>query len=347
MDATQLVAFTIVTPGGSEFHVRVLQTETVRDICLQIEQQHKTPPGTQLKLVQNNEILEEESPVGQLDPSQLLLAVVSRESRVEILLQVASTYKGYADLLGAASRDAVDEAVSNACTVTVAMPSILAVLEDMAGQTPDMKDLRPVEDAGEAILQFNGESGALLLPCLDAAPLLAAQGVELVSRVTIRVGMNSDSYNRGLGLVLEASPAIDVPTPDGELRWYCDSSRIGVGVDGRACSATVKFHPGMTGGQLRVEGLGGWMNQGIGFTPENSSSSGGLLHLLELTVGSDGTNEVCIRSAQNNDRLWRKCWHGKLFDGRHVPAVHAWLDLGGIAGQPLFIGPISLCFHLG
>ena len=57
---------------------------------------------------------------------------------------------------------------------------------------------------------------------------------------------------------------------------------------------TVKFHPGMHGGMLRVEGGGGFFNQSIGFTPKSWTDSGHRFHKLEVTAGADGDNEVRI-----------------------------------------------------
>ena len=46
----------------------------------------------------------------------------------------------------------------------------------------------------------------------------------------------------------------------------------------------VKFHPGMGGGAVRVEGLGGFGNQDMRFTPANWSGSGHQFHTLHLTM---------------------------------------------------------------
>ena len=123
------IQFKVVTPGGSEFHVTVSRTlDTVREIRLQLEQQNELPPATILKLLQDAEILADERPVADLDPSKLLLAVVTRDSRLEVLLQAAGTFQAYAELLSNAS-----EPVDGKVTVGP-MPSILDVLEDMGGE---------------------------------------------------------------------------------------------------------------------------------------------------------------------------------------------------------------------
>ena len=210
----------------------------------------------------------------------------------------------------------------------------------MSGQPPEIPHFKASADADVAF-EFCGPQGALLLPSLDVAPILQAngfKGLSSIPRTTISVGINSNSYNRGLGIVLEASPLMDEVEKKG---WYTYS---GIGEDRRARSAAVKFHPGMRGGHLRVEGFGGFDNTDIGFTPKDFDASGKKLHMLELTVGADGVNEVCIRGTEEG-QSWSRKWTGQLFNGRNLPAVHAWIDMGGFEGQPLHVGPISLCFH--
>merc|ERR1712196_237957 len=100
--------------------------------------------------------------------------------------------------------------------------------------------------------------GQLIMPSLDLAPLQAAAGVESFPRVTLCVGVNSDSSNDGLGVVLEASPMMDVSVNDHGIPSYVYSGSIGFGVSAGSQGNCVKFHPGMSGGALRVEGRGGW-----------------------------------------------------------------------------------------
>merc|ERR1712113_1311493 len=103
----------------------------------------------------------------------------------------------------------------------------------------------------------------------------------------------------------------------------------------------VKFHPDMTNGQLRVEGPGGFSDQSIGFTPPGWSSSKQKLNTLEVTTNTDGTNEILLRSADGH-QSWSRKWVHTLFDGRDVPSVYAFIDLGGDDGKPLIVGQVYL-----
>lgn len=150
--------------------------------------------------------------------------------------------------------------------------------------------------------------------------------------------MNSDAYNQGLGVVLEASPLLDSTVDEAGLPSYIYNG-YGVGQAGKKQNA-IKFHPGMSGGQLRVEGVAGWHNSDIGFKPATWSRSGNKYHTLELTLGADGKNEMCIKGT-NEGEVWRKPWKRQLTSGRHIPAIYAWLDLGSKT-QPLQIGSIRM-----
>ena len=215
------------------------------------------------------------------------------------------------------------------------MPSILEVLEDMGGQAPSMQHLCTGDRDGT--LKFSGADGDLLLPSLDATALLATAGLARFARVSMCIELNSDAYDQGLGVVLEASPLMENTVDEEGLAMYV---RNGYGMSNDRKQSAVKFHPGMWGGQLRVEGRGGWGNQDIGFTPENWQQSGHAFHMLELTLGSDGENQVCIKGTQHG-QLWQQSWTHQLTDGRYFLAVYAWLDLGS-EESPLHIGTISL-----
>ena len=114
----------------------------------------------------------------------------------------------------------------------------------------------------------------------------------------------------------------------------------------------------MAGGQLRVEGPGGFGNRSVPqWNPKGMSLS--VLHQLEITLGADGNNEV--RVVGNSHRMTWKCdlFDGNLttasyrfarcvvlaFLGRHLPGVFVWLDRGGEPGKPLHIGDVTYRLH--
>lgn len=324
--------FAVMFAGGTTLEVSVPKSDTVKALRGSVEQKHDVPPACIMKLFQGQQILLDSMPIGELSMVDPVFAVVARETNLEVLLQAAGTYNGYKELLRGASPDPDDINIK----VVGPMPSILAVLEDMSGQAPNVPNLCAGSKDGS--LEFSGADGALLLPSLDATPWLAAAGVDLFKSVTIVVEVNSDSYNRGLGVVLEASPLMDVTIDESGFPSYVYN---GLGISSGKQQNAVKFHPGMGGGQARVEGVGGFGNSSMGFTPLNWSESGKKYHTFELNLGADGTNEVCIKGTSEG-QVWRRPWKRTLTSGKHIPAVYAWLDLGGEVRKPLQLGQIHV-----
>merc|ERR1712187_579108 len=72
--------------------------------------------------------------------------------------------------------------------------------------------------------------------------------------VTLCVGVNSDAYNRGLGVVVNANPSLDVTMNENGLPSYAYN---GYGLQRGVRGNAIKFHPGMGGGEFRIEGKGG------------------------------------------------------------------------------------------
>jgi len=195
------------------------------------------------------------------------------------------------------------------------------VYESLAQEPP--ADLKQLETGSHDHLEFSGNDGALLVPALNLQPLGAAG-------VVLQVGINSDSYNCGLGVALQTELQNEASG------WY---SYNGFGVTKNKATNAVKFHPGMRGAQLRVEGGGGFYNSNVGFTPQNWSDTK-KLHTLEITLRTTGENEILLRSCEGEE--WRKAWQNKLFDGGRLPAVYAWIDFGGERGKPLLVSRVAL-----
>merc|ERR1719428_1860611 len=84
----------------------------------------------------------------------------------------------------------------------------------------------------------------------------------------------------------------------------------------------------------------------MNFTPMNWTQSGKKFHRLEVTLGKDGANEVCFRGTEAG-QVWRRSWTRKLTDGRYIPAIHAWLDLGSRHVDPVHFRQISAVVHMG
>jgi hypothetical protein len=194
---------------------------------------------------------------------------------------------------------------------------------------------------GTTLLEFIGEEETMIMPSLDVTALLAKLQTDKLEKITYIVGVNSDSYNRGLGVTLKATHnttdnGSDVASSGNREDWY----EYGGGKTLDSASNSIKFHPDMRDGQLRVEGPGGFHNQDIGFTPLGWSASTNELTILEITISADGANEILVKGASTQD-TWKRAWKNVLIHGNHIPALFAHIDLGGVEGKPLIIGPMS------
>jgi len=189
------------------------------------------------------------------------------------------------------------------------------------------------------LLMYNGTEGAMILPSVDAKPLLLSLEKDSLSSVTLKVGINSDSFNRGLGVIVEGSPQIDERQEHGLHEYEYNSFGLS---ENPLRRNVIKFHPNMEGTQLRNEGPGGWGNTDCGFTAPGWSKSGGQLNVLEVMLRVDGNNAVVLRSASGSSNNFRQTWKHKLFDGTDIPTLYAFMDLGGEPDKPLYAGPVYL-----
>ncbi|CAE7810511.1 unnamed protein product [Symbiodinium sp. CCMP2456] len=320
----------VSTVNGKTFEVQCEKEDTVGIVRAELEQKHiEVPAGCFLKLFHGPQALHDGVTVAKLDLSQPVFAVIGRETKVEVLLEAAGSWLGYKELVQAAAASCEGQKVK----VIKKIPSILDVLEDMGGQKPEVADLRQ----GEKGLQFKAENGHLLLPSLNLEDLRG------FSKVMFSVKLNSDVHNQGLGVVVVQPSSMQ-----------CDKDQEGIpkflyngyGLKADKNSNAIKFHPGMGGGQLRVEGVGGFGNQNIGFTPENWTDSGNSFHTLEVSLGTDGLNHLKFTGHQG--AVWERTWENRLTDGRYTPELHAWLDMGGSfnPGSYVIYGDIDVEVHV-
>jgi len=340
--SSSLVVFSIFMPGGAKYEVSVTSVDKVLALRDGFKKLHEVPDGCVAKLFQDGKLLIDTQPITDFDASQPLFAVVARETTIEHLLQAVGEYPAFTDIVREAGQEKGEttaEAVEPSRNLELGtMPNILDVLEEMGGKTPDLPNLAKGTDC---LLDFSGADGDLINPCLDTAELLRAKGVEKFASVTISVEINSDAYNRGLGVVLQASPMMDSTIDDAGIPSYTYN---GYGLSEDKRQNAVKFHPGMNGGQLRIEGKGGFGNTHIGFTPKSWTESGKKYHTLKLTLGADGNNQIRFQGTEG-DQSWERSWSYQLTAGRYTPAVYAWLDLGN-KDQPLKLGRIIVTINL-
>lgn len=234
----------------------------------------------------------------------------------------------YSDSLSAPKQDDQKRAVAGP------FPRITEVFN---GEHPGL-----TEHAGN-MLKFTGQGAALILPSLSVSPLLRKMCQKSLDKVTLIVGINSDSYNNGLGVMLKSTSDSDVGHDEGtdqeEGSGGADAYYYGGRPEGDGRSNYIKFHPGMDGGELRIEGPGGFGNTDIGFTPETFSASGQRLHILEITLSTNGENELQFISATDSTAMFQATWKNTLFDGTHTPELLSWTDM---TNKALMIGQISL-----
>lgn len=328
------VRFSVCFPGGDPLQVSLASSDRVRALREAAEEVHTVPPACLLKLFQAGQLLHDEGLVASLDPALPLFAVVSRESKVEILLQAAWSFSGYRELLASATdsgakRKRVEE-----------VPTILTVLEEMSGEPKEVERLAAGEAPG-TLAFAGGSSGVLLLPSLDAAPLLEAAGAEGFVGVTVSVEINSDAFNRGLGVVVEAPMGMDGAVDEHGLPSYIYN---GYGISSDKVQNAVKFHPGMRGGQIRIEGVGGWRNTEMGFTPANWTQSRKNFHTMQITCQADGKNRLTVYGTEDGQEF-TKAWQRKLTDGKRLPAIYGWIDVGD--SEPLMVGRIGFEVQVG
>lgn len=338
------VQFTVVLAGGTSHTLAAQASDVMLVLMRGLAAVHEVPPTCTVKLFQSGQLFLEDSPVSLLNAEEPVFAVIARETNLDILLQGAGSYAGYAELLRSSGADAGDPTTR----LVPSMPSILHVLEELSGQAPDLGEALRAGREGEGTLVFAGGGARdaceeLLVPSLDLAPLLSAAGAPSFFGATLSVELNSDAYNRGLGVVLEQPPLLDNTVDEHGMPSYIYGFRART-TEKQQRQNAVKFHPGMAGAQLRVEGVGGWPNQRVPFTPQGWTTAGHRYHTLAITVRADGENVVRLRSVDG--AVWEKSWRRHLVHGTHLPALYACRDLGGDGGPPVHYGSVSLQVHL-
>jgi len=102
----------------------------------------------------------------------------------------------------------------------------------------------------------------------------------------------------------------------------------------------LEFTPDVDPGEFTIDGPGGWTSQ-MGFIPPGWSTSEHALNTLTVTMSADGVNTLLL-SSHSGAESYTRTWFHKLFDGRDVPAVFAWVEGGAERGRPLLIGAVSL-----
>jgi hypothetical protein len=325
---------------GRELVATVSAEATVKQIKDDIEKELGVQEPAYVKLICEGDVLLPSKVVSELQSTELF-GVVSMEQDVQVLKQAASSYERYTELM----QDATVETVEGSKIATTrVLPTILEVLEDMAGERKELPEMRQEEDGK---VRFWGRCGELLMPSLKAAGLKRVLGVESLEEVTIIVGCNSDCYNQGLGVGLEASPLMNCTVDEKGVPSYMYNGygltealsldkEDGSGKRWRTQEPlrrnVVKFHPGMSGAELRCEGVGGWTNTSVGFNPEALSNTKGALHTLRLTMRTSGVNTIEFQGVDCKGNVqqpaWCKTWNRELFDGDHIPSMFAFLDLG-------------------
>lgn len=336
----EAVTVTVQMANGEEVVVEVTASTTVDEVRQLVLEQVK-PASTVtddcfVRLLSGNQLLQGGTLVSDVDLQSPVFGIVVESLDLQALQALAADSPLYAEAFACAALKVEGDQV---VATMRDLPSILEVYQDVGGQLPTLE--AACHDAATGHFAYWGNTGEMLLPSLSAGPLHEAMGT--ISKVVIEIGVNSDNFNNGLGVVVEAAEDM-TRVPDEPARQprsfyvYCSSLS---GLSETRARNAVKFHPGMHGGELRVEGRGGFPNQNVGFRPA-AWQEGNRLHTLKLELGADGTNAVTLVDATNESRMWTKRWRHQLFDGVNIPALYTWLDCARNQHSPVYYGRVSI-----
>merc|ERR1719512_99076 len=89
--------FNVTLSSGKSYELTAEATDLAAVLMRALAEVHEVPPTCNVKMFQSGQLLLEDTPVSGLDAEQPVFAVISRETKVEILLQAAASYTGYAD----------------------------------------------------------------------------------------------------------------------------------------------------------------------------------------------------------------------------------------------------------
>eukprot|EP00929_Paragymnodinium_shiwhaense_P004457 TRINITY_DN10543_c0_g2_i2.p1 TRINITY_DN10543_c0_g2~~TRINITY_DN10543_c0_g2_i2.p1 ORF type:complete len:221 (-),score=66.04 TRINITY_DN10543_c0_g2_i2:7-669(-) len=207
------VTFNITFMDGQSVSVCMPASETVGALSAAAGKELGIAEHCFVKLLCEHKVLLRSQSLSDLGNATDLIGMVSSESDVKILKQAAGNFDAYHELIAAATQEeATDESGDTYPTVaTKEFPNILEVLREMGGDEAKLEFMKEEEDG---LLRYWGAEGEMLLPTLDTSELRKKLGVQKLTELTFSIGVNSDMFNRGLGVGREAAPQIKSTVDD-------------------------------------------------------------------------------------------------------------------------------------
>jgi len=181
-------------------------------------------------------------------------------------------------------------------------------------------------DKASGALAFAGPMQDMVMPSLDASPLLRALSQASLPTVTVVAQLNSNSDC--FGLTLEASPMLN------RTGWRDSSARSSVILRPSAKQPFVVMNDGRPD---LVQGK-------VPFSLPSWTVSGARFHTLTMTFGRDGYNHVMLAPASSLSQpsTASLSWRQMLFDGRDIPSVYAITHCHGSQTGKVLVGQIRI-----
>eukprot|EP00929_Paragymnodinium_shiwhaense_P116673 TRINITY_DN86432_c0_g1_i1.p1 TRINITY_DN86432_c0_g1~~TRINITY_DN86432_c0_g1_i1.p1 ORF type:complete len:341 (-),score=69.85 TRINITY_DN86432_c0_g1_i1:87-1109(-) len=330
-------AFAVTLVDGRVLQISVPESGKVEAISKQVAKELQLAEHCFVQLTSGSSVLSDSTLLADLAGGATdFNATVQVTAELKPLKQAASKHELYEQALASAEVLEADAQNQRRRVRTKPFPMILDVLMEMGGDKVEVPYMTRAE--GD-LLCFKGELGELLLPPMDMSQLGSKLGVEKLEAVTLSIGVNSHCYDQGLGIGLH---------PDGNIDDFFGGKQ----------PTCIKFHPGMQGGLLRVEGPDSFPNQFMDFTPLNlagmkeflaeevpdSTWPADALHTLQVTLRTTGRNTVYLKAANEQAApAWQRDFNSNIFDGLTTPSVFAWLDCGDFLERGgVLYGPLQL-----
>jgi len=207
------------------------------------------------------------------------------------------------------------------------LPNILDYYREagLAGRLHKASRHAALDNASGAVA-FAGATQDMVMPSLDASPMLQVLGQKILPNVTVTVQLNSNSAC--YGLAIEASPLLN------RNGWRDTPARSSVVVRPAADRPLAV----MEDGQSNI------LQGKLPLLLPDFKLSGARFHTLAITVGHDGHNRVMLTPASSSPQPGTASltWRHMLFDGRDIPAVYAITHCHGSQIDKVFVGQIRI-----
>lgn len=158
----------------------------------------------------------------------------------------------------------------------------------------------------------------------DFVQNLAAGKTLDVTGGVARIGGNGNNNAGSALLTLAAPTGTDFLKISADIGATVSNGNFNVGLT--IGGNNIVFHPGFGGGALRVEGVGGFGNTNVGFTPSN-----GVLHHLEVLEHASGRFDITFTDGLNSSNIFKTSFTNLASVGGNI-GLHAGGPLSGQFG---------------